>query len=56
MSLFRKVEYLKKVGNREVVAKYKNQEEKLINSFENYAAHGGFSQWKKKVSTIERTF
>lgn len=46
----KKIEYLKKVGNREEVATYKNQDEKLINSFEKYAAHEGFSQWKEKFS------
>ncbi|XP_032437949.1 uncharacterized protein LOC116732105 isoform X1 [Xiphophorus hellerii] len=44
----KKVEYLKKVGNREDVAKYQNADQELIDSLEKYATHGAFSQWKKK--------
>ncbi|XP_007560002.1 uncharacterized protein LOC103143407 isoform X1 [Poecilia formosa] len=44
----KKIEYLKKVGNREEVAKYQNAEQELIDSLEKYADHGTFSQWKEK--------
>ncbi|XP_023202532.1 serine/threonine-protein kinase/endoribonuclease IRE1-like isoform X2 [Xiphophorus maculatus] len=44
----KKVEYLKKVGNRKDVAKYQNADQELIDSLEKYATHGAFSQWKKK--------
>lgn len=56
MSLYRKVEYLKKVGNRKDVAKYQNADQELIDSLEKYATHGAFSQWKKKVSAVQKKY
>ncbi|KAK5611596.1 hypothetical protein CRENBAI_014687 [Crenichthys baileyi] len=44
----KKVEYLKKVANREKLARYQNADQKFINSLEKHAAHGTFSQWKEK--------
>ncbi|XP_043953649.1 serine/threonine-protein kinase/endoribonuclease IRE1 isoform X2 [Gambusia affinis] len=44
----KKVEYLKKVGNRQEVAKYQNADQELIDSLEKYAPRVPFSQWKEK--------
>ncbi|MEQ2284679.1 hypothetical protein AMECASPLE_023999 [Ameca splendens] len=44
----KKVEYLKKVANREEVARYQNADQTFLNSLEKHAAHGTFSQWKEK--------
>lgn len=54
MSLYRKVEYLKKVGNRQEVAKYQNADQELIDSLEKYAPRVPFSQWKEKVSVVQK--
>ncbi|XP_059211441.1 uncharacterized protein LOC131990069 [Centropristis striata] len=44
----RRVEYMRRVGNREEVAKCRNAEQELICSFERCAGDGSFNQWKNK--------
>ncbi|XP_063756699.1 coiled-coil domain-containing protein 149-A isoform X1 [Eleginops maclovinus] len=45
---YRKLEYLKKVGNRDEVARYKNVNQELSSSLEKFAENGSFKQWKNQ--------
>ena len=49
---FRRVEYLRRTGNREEVAKYSNAAPELIAAMEQCARDGSFRQWKRKVTAI----
>ena len=49
---FRRVEYLRRTGNREEVAKYSNAAPETISSMERFAGDGSFRQWKRKVTAI----
>ncbi|XP_030287477.1 serine/threonine-protein kinase ppk4-like isoform X9 [Sparus aurata] len=44
----RRVEYLRRTGNREEVAKYSNAAPERIGAMEQYARDGSFRQWKNK--------
>ncbi|XP_051284443.1 uncharacterized protein LOC127379192 isoform X6 [Dicentrarchus labrax] len=44
----KRAEYLRKIGNREEVAKYRNAEQELICSLEKCAGDESFKQWKNK--------
>ncbi|XP_036967252.1 serine/threonine-protein kinase/endoribonuclease IRE1-like isoform X3 [Acanthopagrus latus] len=44
----RRVEYLRRTGNREEVAKYSNAAPETISSMERFAGDGSFRQWKRK--------
>ncbi|XP_036967248.1 uncharacterized protein LOC119026808 isoform X1 [Acanthopagrus latus] len=44
----RRVEYLRRTGNREEVAKYSNAAPELIAAMEQCARDGSFRQWKRK--------
>ncbi|XP_070710490.1 probable serine/threonine-protein kinase irlC isoform X3 [Pempheris klunzingeri] len=43
-----KVEYLRRIGNRDEVAKCRNADKELVCSLEKYAQEGCFKQWKNK--------
>ncbi|XP_035531482.1 serine/threonine-protein kinase/endoribonuclease IRE1-like [Morone saxatilis] len=47
----KQAEYLRKIGNREEVAKCRNAEQELICSLEKCAGDGSFKQWKNKFPT-----
>ncbi|XP_041842560.1 sensor for unfolded proteins in the ER ire1-like [Melanotaenia boesemani] len=44
----KKIDYLKKAGNREEATNYRNADQELIHSFERFAEDGSFNQWKNK--------
>ncbi|XP_041842557.1 uncharacterized protein LOC121640764 isoform X2 [Melanotaenia boesemani] len=44
----KKIDYLKKAGNRDEAANYRNADQELIHSFERFAEDGSFKQWKNK--------
>ncbi|XP_047457593.1 uncharacterized protein LOC125018022 [Mugil cephalus] len=44
----KKVEYLKKIGNRDEVANCRKADQELITSLEKCAGDGSFTQWKNK--------
>ncbi|XP_019210852.1 probable serine/threonine-protein kinase ireA [Oreochromis niloticus] len=47
-TLKEKTEYLRKIGNRDEVAKFRKTEQELIDSLEKCAVDGSFKQWKNK--------
>ncbi|XP_056248710.1 uncharacterized protein LOC130179735 isoform X1 [Seriola aureovittata] len=44
----RRVDYLRRIGNREEVANYRNADQELICSLEEWAGDGSFKLWKNK--------
>ncbi|KAI4822212.1 hypothetical protein KUCAC02_007771 [Chaenocephalus aceratus] len=47
---YRKVEYLKKIGNRKEVARYKDADQEFISSLDECAGDGAFNGWKHMVT------
>lgn len=47
---FRRVEYLRRIGNREEVANCRNANPEMICSMEKSAGDGSFKLWKNKVT------